>query len=401
MLRFWPGYDNKLALARMRLAETAEDFIKYKAAAMEVNMDAIRVSDKTCIVEMPKEVVTYDEAPLWMACTQKSQDGLQNIILDFTAVERMNGLGANMLVKLYAETKNRGITLLVYGISAHYRDVFKVTGLERAIGIYEKEADALLAAGETSTNISTAGTREHINDITQRDTTNWAKPLSKITVTEVPNGATNLNVENRRAVGPVEGFGQMWEKVYQQRLAGLKTTPAEAIQVMKENFTKLQPPQNRFYPTAAGIQPNEVVLITSSTPGGPLHTGVLILYSDDESFTFITPQGHPESGWVSFHAFEQNQSTVVQIIGLARANDPVYEMAFRLMGAKFQERIWRHVLSSLATHLGVEPQVHVIKTCVDKKMQWSEMTNLWYNAQIRSLLYTIVSPLRRPRRSKE
>lgn len=401
VLRFWPGYDNKLALARMRLAETAEDFIKYKAAAMEVNMNAIRVSDKTCIVKMPKEVVTYDEAPLWMACTQKSQDNLQNIILDFTAVERMNGLGASMLVKLSAKTKNRGMTLLVYGISDHYRDVFKVTGLERAIGIYEKEADALLAAGETSTNISTAGSREHINDITKRDTTNWAKPLSKITVTEVPNGATNLNVQNRRAVGPVEGFGQMWEKIYQQRLVGLKLTPAEAIQVMKENIPKLQPPQNRFYPTAAGIQPNEVIFINSSTPGGPVHTGVLILYSDDESFTFITPQGHPESGWVSFHAFEQNQSTVVQIIGLARANDPVYEMAFRLVGAKFQERIWRHVLSSLATHLGVEPQVHVIKTCVDKKMQWSEMTNLWYNAQIRSLLYTIVSPLRRPRKSKE
>jgi anti-anti-sigma factor len=364
-------------------------------------MNAIKVSDKTCIVKMPKEVITNDEAPLWMACAQKSQVSLQNIILDFTAVERMNGLGASMLVKLSAETKNRGITLIAYGLGDHYRDVFKVTGLELTIGIYEKEADALLAAGEASTNISTSSTRENINDRTRRDTKNWAKPLSRITLTEVPNGATNLNVENRRAVGPVEGFGQMWEKIYQQRLIGVKTTPAEAIKVMREYFPKLQPPQNRFYPTSAGIQPNEVVLINSSTPGGPVHTGVLILYSNDESFTFITPQGHPESGWVSFHAFEQNQSTIVQITGLARANDPVYEMAFRLVGAKFQERIWRHVLSSLATHLSVEPQVHVIKTCIDKKMQWREMTNLWYNAQIRSLLYTTTSPFRRHRKSKK
>ena len=385
----------------MWLAETAEDYIKYKIAAMEVNMNAIRVSDKTCIVKLPKEVTTYDEAPLWMACTEKSQNNLQSIILDFTAVERMNGLGASMLVKLSAKTKNSGIALLVCGLGDHYRDIFKVTGLERAIGIYEKEADALLVAGETSAIISTAGTREHTNDLTTSDTTNWAKPLSKITVAEVPNGATNLNVENRRAVGPVEGFGQMWEKIYQQSLAASKITPLEAIKYMKENFPQLQPPQNRFYPTAAGIQPDEVVFIDSSTPGGPVHTGVLILYSDDESFTFITPQGHPESGWVSFHAFEQNQDTIVQIIGLARANDPVYEMAFRLVGAKFQERIWRHVLSSLATHLGVAPQVNVMKTCVDKKMQWSQMTNLWYNAQIRSLLYTVVSPLRRSRKSKK
>ena len=364
-------------------------------------MNAIKVSDKTCIIKMPKEVITYDEAPLWKACTQETQDGLKNIVLDFTAVERMNGLGASMLVKLSAKTRNRGMTLLVYGLDGRYGDVFKVTGLERAISIYEKEADALLAAGETSATISTAGTREHTNDLTTSDTANWAKPLSKITIAEVPNGATNLNVENRRAVGPVEGFGQMWEKIYQQSLAASKITPLEAIKYMKENFPQLQPPQNRFYPTTVGIQPNGVVFIDSSTPGGPVHTGVLILYSDDDSFTFITPQGHPESGWVSFHAFEQNQGTVVQIIGLARANDPIYEMAFRLVGAKFQERIWRHVLSSLATHLGVEPQVNVMKTCVDKKMQWSEITNLWYNAQIRSLLYTVVSSLRRSRKSKK
>jgi anti-anti-sigma factor len=382
-------------------AETTEDFIKNKAATMEVNMNAIRVSDKTCIVQMPKQVTNYDEAPLWMACTQESQDGLKNIVLDFTAVERMNGLGASMLVKLCAKTKRRGVILLVYGLGGHYRDVFKLTGLEHAVGIYEEEADALLAAGETSATISTAGAGEHTSDLTTSDTANWARPLSKITVAEVPNGATNLNVENRRAVGPVEGFGQMWEKIYEQRLLGLKITPAEAVQVMKENFPQLQPSQNRFYPTAAGIQPDEVVFIDSSTPGGTVHTGVLILCSDDESFTFITPQGHPESGWVSFHAFEQNQGTVVQIVGLARANDPVYEIAFRLVGAKFQERIWRHVLSSLATHLGVEPQVNVMKTCVDKKMQWSQMTNLWYNAQIRSLLYTVLSPLRRSRKSKE
>ena len=152
-------------------------------------MNVIEVSDKTCILEMPKEVTINDQAPLWMACAQQSHVIIQNIILDFTAVERMNGLGASMLVKLNAETKNRGIKLLSYGLGDHYRDVFKVTGLEHAIGIYKNEADALLAADEISTNISTAGIREHINNITRRDRENWATPLSKIALAEVPDGA--------------------------------------------------------------------------------------------------------------------------------------------------------------------------------------------------------------------
>ena len=121
----------------------------------------------------------------------------------------------------------------------------------------------------------------------------------------------------------------------------------------------------------------------------------MVLYADEESFTFITPQGHPESGWVSFSASEDQGGTVVQILGLARSNDPVYEVAFRLIGSKVQERIWRHVLSSLARRLGAAPDVEVQKECIDASLQWSGAANVWYNAQIRSMVYTMGAPLRR------
>jgi hypothetical protein len=85
----------------------------------------------------------------------------------------------------------------------------------------------------------------------------------------------------------------------------------------------------------------------------------------------------------------------VQILGLARSNDPVYEVAFRLVGSKVQETIWRHVLSSLARRLGAVPDVQVQKECVDPGLQWSGAANVWYNAQIRSLVYTMGAPLRR------
>ena len=39
-------------------------------------------------------------------------------------------------------------------------------------------------------------------------------------------------------------------------------------------------------------------------PGAPvkLSTGVLVLYADDESFTFMTPEGHTLSAWITFSA---------------------------------------------------------------------------------------------------
>jgi hypothetical protein len=112
----------------------------------------------------------------------------------------------------------------------------------------------------------------------------------------------------------------------------------------------------------------------------------MVLYADDVSFTFITPQGHPESGWVTFSAFRSGENLVAQILGLARANDPVYEAAFRAVGSKMQIRIWTHVLESLAKHLGVPAEVSVEALCIDGGVRWEQSGNLWYNAQIRTIL---------------
>ena len=60
-----------------------------------------------------------------------------------------------------------------------------------------------------------------------RDAAYWAKYAETLKVTGVAEGATNINVEGRRAVGPLQGFGQLWQKTYRVRLAGIETTPEE------------------------------------------------------------------------------------------------------------------------------------------------------------------------------
>ena len=106
----------------------------------------------------------------------------------------------------------------------------------------------------------------------------------------------------------------------------------------------------------------------------PVHTGVRVIYADDESFTVMTPEGHPESGWNTFSAYaDEDGTTVAQIQSLARANDPIYEIGFRVVGATEQERIWTHVLKSLSGHFGVNEPVSLEKACVDPKVQWSQI----------------------------
>jgi hypothetical protein len=227
-----------------------------------------------------------------------------------------------------------------------------------------------------------------------RDAANWARSGVGLKVAEVPAGAVNINVDGRRVVGPLQGFGQLWQKTYQVRLHREELTPAEVIRIWKENFPAFHPPQNRFYPSVAGVAPGEVVLINASMQGLPVGTGVMVLYADEESFTLMPPEGHPESGWITFSAHQEDDAIVAQVQSIARANDPIYELAFRLIAAKEQEKIWSHVLTSLAAHFGLPAQVELQKICVDPKLQWSQARNIWHNAGWRSMLYTLAAPTR-------
>ncbi len=358
-------------------------------------MNVVRLTEGAHMLELEGEITALFEETLMQAYSRACSEGCSSVVLNFAEMKHMNSAGVSLLVKLSIEARDRRQRLAAIGLSGSYADVFKLTGLDRAFRIHGSVTEALSQLGESAPG---AGAEMGATDLSRapqvdeaRVASQWAPLVSKLRVPDMPAEATNLNVAGRRVVGPVEGFGPMWQKTYRLRLEGVNTTPTEAIEVLKGNFPSFQPQQNRFYPSAAGIQAGEVVLINSSTPGGPVATGVLVMYADDESFTLMTPQGHPESGWVTFSAFEEDGSTVTQIQGLARANDPVYEMAFRLLGAKFQERIWRHVLGSMATHLGVEAAVDVQKACIDARLQWSEFGNLWHNAQIRTLLYVMTT----------
>ncbi len=137
-----------------------------------------------------------------------------------------------------------------------------------------------------------------------------------------------------------------------------------------------------------------MLLINATMGGMPVYTGVRAIYADDESFTVMTPEGHPESGWNTFSAYEDDEGrTVAQIRSLVRANDPVYEVGFRPVGSTEQERIWSQVLKSLAAHyFGVNEPVELQRVCVDPKCRWSRVMNTWHNAGDCSMLYAMMAP---------
>lgn len=55
----------------------------------------------------------------------------------------MNSSGIGLLVTLLIRAQRQKQRLLAYGLSDHYRQIFELTQLDKAIGICPSEVDAL------------------------------------------------------------------------------------------------------------------------------------------------------------------------------------------------------------------------------------------------------------------
>jgi len=213
-----------------------------------------------------------------------------------------------------------------------------------------------------------------------KDRENWAKPMDRLEVKSVPEGAKGQTVHGRRLTGPLQGFGQMWQKTYRVRIDG--KNPEEVIAVWKTSYGRFWPKTNRFYAPIAGIKPGEIGLITGKSGPTKLSTGVMVLYADDRSFTYITPEGHPFAGWITFSAHDEDDHTVAQVSALIRANDPIYEAGFMVYGNRAEDRMWLHTLRELARHLGSKQEPTFERVKVDRKREWKNFKNIRRNAML-------------------
>jgi hypothetical protein len=229
-----------------------------------------------------------------------------------------------------------------------------------------------------------------------RDEASWARNITRLNLSDRSAGGIASNVEGRRVSGPLQGFGQMWQKTYQVRLPADEVEVTKLISTWKARFPEFWPERNTFYAPLTGITPGEVALLDVTLPGRfKLSTGVMVLYADDESFTLMTPQGHMFAGWITFSARREGDDVVAQAQVLMRASDPIFEVGLILGGHHQEDVFWQRTLVRLADHLGYpDAEVETSVVCVDKKRQWRRWGNVWHSSAIRSTIYMLGAPLR-------
>ena len=231
-----------------------------------------------------------------------------------------------------------------------------------------------------------SGGRRAPGDMSEQE--RWAKPVDALHVGhELPPDAVNRNLEGHRVASVAGGFGKMWQKTYRIRLPGDEVSPQDVIRAWREHFRYFWPKGAHFYGPSSPVAPGDVALINTRMPGGiTMSTGVLVIYADDESFSFIAPEGHAFNGLITFSAKTEGEETVVQVQFFIRTQDPLVEVAMTFGGHRMEDKHWKHTLESVAKYFGIETTAEMERVLVDKRRQWKHFGNIRRSAVLHAAL---------------
>lgn len=222
-----------------------------------------------------------------------------------------------------------------------------------------------------------------------RDSAYWAAKVDRLTV---PAEASRYgyNLEGKRVAGPQQGFGRLWQRTYSADF-GRAVTPEELIADWRAHFGDYWPPTGRFHGAMASIQPGDVAPLTA----GGVTTGILVLYADDTSFTFLTPEGHMFAAMITFSAERDDAgSTTVLIRMLLRTSDPLFESVWPL-ARRGEDIFWPGTLRNLAAAHGIVGVAVTEHTeCIDRSRLWRNWRNVRNNSGLRTAWHAVATPLR-------
>ena len=192
----------------------------------------------------------------------------------------------------------------------------------------------------------------------------------------------------------------MWHKAYRVNLGG-QVTPREAVAAWKAELPGLYPARSRLAVPLGGLTSRDAALLTATTGGVTLSTGVPVLYADGESCTLASPPGHLQAAWLTVSAERPAERTILRAQLLVRAGDPLGELYLACGGHAREDRCWAAALTGLASRLGVAgAAVEMHSICLDSRRQWRQARNVWRGATVRGVLHAAAAPLaagRRPR----
>ena len=110
--------------------------------SMTAAVQALSATARSIVIH--GDITAASEQSLMDAYAEASADGAKTIVVDFAGLDYMNSGGIGLLVTLLVRVQRQGQRLLASGLSDHYREIFSLTRLDEAIGVFDT-TDAAVA----------------------------------------------------------------------------------------------------------------------------------------------------------------------------------------------------------------------------------------------------------------
>jgi anti-sigma B factor antagonist len=114
-------------------------------AIANLDVQVRKVNDQVSVIDIKGEITGFAENNLMDAYTQATNGLTKAIVLNFSGLDYMNSSGIGLLVTLLIRAQRQKQRLHAYGLSEHYRNIFKLTRLNEAIQVFDDESQAVAA----------------------------------------------------------------------------------------------------------------------------------------------------------------------------------------------------------------------------------------------------------------
>jgi anti-anti-sigma factor len=103
----------------------------------------VRVQHGVAVVDLHGEINAAAETALNAGYQQAEQASSAAVVLNFEDVPYINSTGIALIVGVLAQARKAQRRLVVYGLSEHYQEIFRITRLSDFMQIYSDEPSAL------------------------------------------------------------------------------------------------------------------------------------------------------------------------------------------------------------------------------------------------------------------
>ena len=103
----------------------------------------VRYQEDKAILDLSGEINAFADPALMEAFSEADSKDPDTFVLNFEEVDYINSTGIALIVELLAQVRKSKKSMVVYGLSDHYVEIFKLTRLADFMTIYDSQASAL------------------------------------------------------------------------------------------------------------------------------------------------------------------------------------------------------------------------------------------------------------------